>query len=112
MAEDDKGTGRITELVAGSRQLWFEQDGAREKASYTFYRGEQTTFYPKDESLDGERFIELHIARGLMPSEPLIDASTTVVAFGSCFAAHISRYLDQRGFDVATSKPSLAYISK
>lgn len=112
MADDDKGAGRISELVPGSRQLWFDQDGAREKASYTFYRGEQTTFYPKDESLDGERFVELHIARGLMPPEPLIDAATTVVAFGSCFAAHISRYLDRRGFDVATSKPSLAYISK
>lgn len=112
MAGDDEGTGRISELVPGSKQLWFDQDGGREKASYTFYRGEQTTFYPKDESLDGERFIELHIARGLMPPAPLIDASSTVVAFGSCFAAHISRYLDQRGFNVATSKPSLAYISK
>ncbi|MBM7853479.1 hypothetical protein JOD31_003740 [Methylopila capsulata] len=47
-----------------------------------------------------------------MPAERFIEADTTIVAFGSCFANNISNYLNNLGYNVATKKDNVAYISK
>ena len=98
-------------VASGSKHMVFEQDGRVEKASYTFYRGEHTNFYPKDESLERPDFIQQYCMLGLAPAAPLFDSGSSIVAFGSCFASHISEYLFQLGYNVSTKRKNLAYIS-
>lgn len=48
---------------------------------------------------------------GFTPDEPFIDGDTTIIAFGSCFANNISKYLNNLGFNVATKRDTRAYVS-
>jgi hypothetical protein len=87
------------------------QDGKTARTSRTFYRGETVNFYPTDESLTADDFVGKYIAAGLMPSAPFITHETVVVAFGSCFAKHISDHLATIGFRVESRRSTNAYIS-
>jgi Flp pilus assembly protein TadD/predicted nucleic acid-binding Zn-ribbon protein len=107
-----RSAGKISSIDAGSRQIFFEQDGKIEKVSYTYYRGEHTNFYPKDDSLKDDRVISTHMVRGLTPQAPLFDERSWIVAFGSCFAAHVSDYLYELGYNVATKQGGAAYVSR
>ncbi|MFZ2872183.1 GSCFA domain-containing protein [Zavarzinia sp.] len=80
--------------------------------NYTFYRGEGARFLPMRAGMAAPEGLALQVLEGWMPAEPFIDQDTTIVAFGSCFAGHIGRYLSNLGFDVATRKDDKAYVSK
>ena len=56
--------------------------------------------------------ISRFILQGWMPERPFIDHTTNIVAFGSCFAANIGRYLANLGFDVATQREGAAYVQQ
>lgn len=88
------------------------QDGERRKTSRSFFRGAVTNFYPRDSSLVTDDVIPTYIARGWMPKRRFITAKTPIVAFGSCFAANISRHLERIGFNVLTRQDNRAYITK
>jgi Flp pilus assembly protein TadD len=107
-----KSAGRISSIDSGSKQIFFEQDGKIEKVSYTYYRGEHTNFYPKDDSFQDDKVVSTHMVRGLVPPEPLFDEKSWIVAFGSCFAAHVSDYLYELGYNVATKQGGAAYVSR
>ncbi len=47
-----------------------------------------------------------------MPETPMIGPDSTIVAFGSCFAANIGWYLSSLGFDVSTRREGKAYVQK
>lgn len=68
--------------------------------------------YPKLEEFRSPRAIETHILHGWMPTEPFIGPETNIVAFGSCFAANVGRYLTGLGFDVVTQKEGKAHVQK
>ncbi len=96
----------------GRDRMHYDQDGRRWQHSATYFRGEHTNYYPKDRSLSAPWCIREYIAKGLMPDEPLFTRQSTVVAFGSCFAHHISHYLHQRGFNVPTRRNGVTYVAE
>lgn len=56
--------------------------------------------------------LERHYLSGWLPAAPFIDADTTLIAFGSCFASNISIYLNKIGYNVATRRDTVAYTSR
>lgn len=87
-------------------------DGAKVLNGYSFYRGEHTNFGPQADQIDQPDAVQKFVLSGYVPPAPFIDSTTTIVAFGSCFADNISRYLNQLGFDVATKRDKTAYVSR
>ncbi|MEO0945246.1 MAG: GSCFA domain-containing protein [Pseudomonadota bacterium] len=80
----------------------FNFQSTREKGSEfrTWFRGEHTNYNPKLNqimALDGP---EKFVLQGWLPDAPVIDKSTQITAFGSCFAANISNWLSERNFRV------------
>ncbi len=102
---------KLTSISADSELIFFDQDGASDKASYTFYRGDAARFHPIDDSFASDRILLHYFFDGLTPAAPLIDSRSYIVAFGSCFAGHIATYLDGIGFNVANKKDRAAYIA-
>lgn len=45
-----------------------------------------------------------HVLAGWVPAAPSITPETNIVAFGSCFAEHITKWLGQRNFNVLNRK--------
>ena len=86
-------------------------DGTKLGLSYTFYRGEGANFLPMRAGMAKPEALRDNVLAGWMPPAPFIDRDSTIVAFGSCFANHISRYLNNLGFDVATKRDNKAYVS-
>src|ERR1700733_1521762 len=64
----------------------------------SWYRGEHTHFIPSKAELKGSRAVEDFILYGWQPPKPFISQTARITAFGSCFAANISKYLSERGF--------------
>jgi hypothetical protein len=93
-------------------RIVIEQDGVQRKTGASFFRGETTNFYPSDKSLERTGVVAEYLAKGWMPAERFVRSDTPIVAFGSCFADNISKYLHKAGFNVLTKRDSLAYVSK
>lgn len=98
-------------VSADSRYLEYELEGQRRRTTYTFYRGETTSFHPSDDTFAQPTIISEYIAKGLMPKTPFVDSETPIVTFGSCFASHIGKYLAGLGYNVTTRKKKGAYVS-
>jgi hypothetical protein len=67
---------------------------------FSWYRGEHSNFGPTKVNLWERDAIDRYILSGWLPKEPFISKQTPVVAFGSCFAGHISHYLRDRGYNL------------
>jgi hypothetical protein len=78
-----------------------EADGRLQRVHGTWYRGREASFRPRKPELNQERGIDDFIVRGWAPPQGFITRQQRITAFGSCFAAHISGYLAERGYDVA-----------
>jgi len=85
-------------------------NGRERRIGQSFYRGEVASYMPWRGDLDRPKGIADFILKGWMPEQPFIDQQTNVVAFGSCFAGNIGRYLAGMGFDVATQRKGTAHI--
>lgn len=68
--------------------------------------------YPRSKSLAAPYAIGRYLAHGWMPKAPFVTTDTKIVAFGSCFAAHISAHLAHRGYDILTRKNTKAYVNR
>lgn len=99
--------------MAAPRQHSFEGEppidfraggGQAQRASGTWYRGEHCNFNPTLADLEDWRAAAGHVLHGWLPPEPRIDRETRIVAFGSCFAAHIAKWLAGRRYDVLTER--------
>jgi hypothetical protein len=78
----------------------------------SFYRGDIANYFPNRRDVVRPTAISDFILKGWMPAQPFVDHKTNIVAFGSCFAANIGRYLTSMGFDVATQREGSAYIQR
>lgn len=87
-------------------------DGEERTVGRSFNRGKEATFGPSQAQLTRPTGLQRYLTKGLAPEERIIGADTTIVAFGSCFADNISNYLNNLGYNVATKKDNVAYISK
>ena len=54
--------------------------------------------------------VEDFILSGWLPPGPFISPETKVTAFGSCFAGHISNYLNERRYTILTKSNANAYV--
>lgn len=87
-------------------------DGKKMSFGYSFYRGENTNYGPTLDMLERPDAVAKYFLKGWMPAEPFIDQDTNIIAFGSCFASNISNYLNGIGYNVATKKDNVAYVSR
>ncbi len=87
-------------------------DGKKMSFGYSFYRGEHTNYGPTLDMLERPDAIAKYFLKGWMPAAPFIDENTNIIAFGSCFASNISNYLNNIGYNVATKKDNVAYVSR
>lgn len=85
-----------------------QSDTGHKKFHGTWYRGPDTNFIPNKAQLRGEDGLARYILSGWMPPEPFIRKSDRVTSFGSCFAEHLTRVLDERGFDVSLKDASVS----
>jgi hypothetical protein len=87
-------------------------DGKVTNHSRTFYRGDTANFWPSEDSFERDDFLFEYCAKGVMPEAPFISADTVIVAFGSCFAKHISDHLAGLGYRIESRNGDKAYISQ
>jgi hypothetical protein len=86
-------------------------DGAlREKRS--FHRGEVVNFHPRAEDFARDEFLEDYLLKGWVPPKPVLSRGMRITAFGSCFAANITRHLSAIGFDLSRDRDPEVYISR
>lgn len=78
----------------------------------TWFRGDHTNFNPKLERLMAIDGAQEFVLKGWLPEKPLIQRSTQITAFGSCFAANISNWLSRRNFNVLnrSDEATRAYV--
>lgn len=68
--------------------------------------------WPDEARLAADATLDDTLFRGLLPDRPFVDADSTLIAFGSCFANNISRYLNSIGYNVATRRDTIAYVAR
>jgi hypothetical protein len=78
----------------------------------SFHRGETVNFNPYLHDFYKEGFLETYVFKGWLPATPPISRGTKVTAFGSCFAANITRHLSALGFDTSSTRDPDIYISR
>jgi len=78
----------------------------------SFYRGDTINKSPVLKQLATETGIQDYILKGWMPDKPFIGPHTNIVAFGSCFASNIGKYLKNLGFDVTTAREGKAHVQR
>lgn len=80
--------------------VYYRTAGKKRYAHGTWYRGEHTNFHPMRESLNEPDAIAKYIGHGWFPSEPFITKKHYITAFGSCFAANVTKFLFSEGYKV------------
>lgn len=85
-------------FISGSRGTLTKKAVFTDRVHRSWYRGEHTNFYPYNR----EQLLDLNqcVLRGWVPDRPFITKEQKIIAFGSCFAQHVSDWLGKRGFTV------------
>lgn len=95
---------KIVSVLSRTNQLReafvVEQEDGRKCFNGSWYRGENTNFYPSKKVLRGPDAVDTYYFKGLTPEKPFIDQSTPITAFGSCFAYHVSNFLHSKQYNV------------
>lgn len=81
-------------------QVYYEMSGETRRAHRSWYRGAHTNFHPVRDSLSEPDAFEKYLGHGWLPPDPFIDKQTYIAAFGSCFAAEVTKFLDREGYNV------------
>ena len=98
---------RRTEMLVHDHR----EDGTR-TAHSVWFRGPHTNRAPKMPAMIPQTAVLEHVLRGWAPESPVIDRDTRITAFGSCFAANISKHLGKRNYRVSAQDPDAqkAYV--
>jgi hypothetical protein len=88
----------------------FEIGRRKRKTGPEWFRGEHCNFSPNIANMRSAHAVEDFILDGWLPPEPFITPKSKVTAFGSCFAEHISNYLNKRNYTVLTKSDTNAYV--
>ena len=86
----------------------FQTTSAKGPEFRTWFRGEHTNFNPKLDQLLSPDGPEKFVLQGWLPDAPVIDKTTQITAFGSCFAANLSKWLSERNFRVLNKSDDAA----
>jgi len=85
--------------------IYTERDGRTAKFHGSWYRGAHTNFIPaKEEIVHTPECVDKFVMHGWTPAAPFVDKATRITAFGSCFAAYISTFLGDKGYNVLGKK--------
>jgi len=77
----------------------------RTKLSFhSWYRGPNCNYTPEKLTLLDYEAAFKYVLSGWLPEKPMITPEMAITSFGSCFAEHISKWLDRRDFNVLVSK--------
>lgn len=87
----------------------FNKDG--KSMSRSFYRGENCNFNPYMRDFNKDNFLQEYLLKGWIPDQKFINQNTKITAFGSCFAANISKHLSSVGYNVSKDNNAEVYIS-
>ncbi len=83
-------------------QIVSQRNGHRAVFNGSWYRGPHTHFIPSRAEIEyTAASVDQWVMQGWSPESPFITRDTAITAFGSCFAAHISAYLHEKGYTVA-----------
>ncbi|WP_174299388.1 GSCFA domain-containing protein [Caulobacter sp. S45] len=77
-----------------------ERDGRVAQFHGSWYRGEHTNFIPSKADLKEPLALDRYVLAGWEPPAPFIRRQSCVLAFGSCFAANVTKHLARRGYSV------------
>ena len=80
--------------------LYYQMAGKKRRAHGSWYRGETTNFHPMQESLSEPDAVAKYVGHGWFPDAPFITRNNYITAFGSCFAAEVTRFLLRNEYNV------------
>lgn len=104
---------RINEAAEGQKEhVQVYDDGAPKKVNSSFYRGETVNFHPALEDYSSDTFLERYLIKGWVPPEPMLTKGMKITAFGSCFAANITKHLSSIGYNLSNNRDPGVYISR
>lgn len=89
-----------------SDHVYYEMAGKKRRAHGTWYRGETTNFHPQRDSLDEPDAVAKYVGHGWFPQKPFISKEDRIAAFGSCFAAEVTKFLAAEGYQLFGQKGS------
>jgi hypothetical protein len=69
-------------------------------ANRSWFRGRVARFNPTAAQMRDVEAVPQHILAGFLPPAPAIGPDTRVLAFGSCFAIHVTRWLANRDYTI------------
>jgi hypothetical protein len=78
----------------------------------TFHRGDVVNFNPARADHQSQSFLQDFVLKGWLPEAPFVKRGTKITAFGSCFAANITRHLSAIGYDLSSNRDPDIYISR
>jgi hypothetical protein len=78
----------------------------------SFHRGDVVNFHPQFKDFDAEDFLGEYLLKGWVPPQPVLARGMKITAFGSCFAANITRHLSAIGYDLSKDRDPDVYISR
>lgn len=92
----------------GLATMSYVNQGKAQTATYTWYRGDHCNYGPTLEHLENWQGFYDYFLKGFVPDDVKITPSTQITAFGSCFAANISKWLSARNYRVLSKKDEAA----
>lgn len=96
----------------GSQEMLTFSEGERPKRmGSSFFRGDVVNYAPYQDDYRSGDLLERYILKGWTPDAPLLDPQTKITAFGSCFAANITKHLISIGYNTSQSRDPDIYIS-
>lgn len=78
----------------------YTQDNKHLVAHGSWYRGEHCNFHVAKKHREDPLYYDKYVLQGWMPEKPFITKNDYITSFGSCFAAHLTHYLKERGYTV------------
>lgn len=98
--------------TSDSQEIITHKDGIKKSIGSSFYRGDNCNFNAYKSQHVTREFLDKYVMHGWAPETQLIAQTTKVTAFGSCFAANITKYLSARGFNLSRDRAPDIYISR
>ena len=78
----------------------------------TWHRGDTVNYFPNSSDFFSNTFLQDYVLKGWIPEAPILTRGMKITAFGSCFAANITRHLSSIGFDLSSNRDPDIYISR
>jgi len=78
----------------------------------SWHRGDTVNYFPRRYDFSSNTFLQDYVLKGWIPKTPILTRGMKITAFGSCFAANITRHLSNIGFDLSSNRDPDIYISR